>query len=110
MEPNWMGELFVNIFLHSYIAEKEPALLPALTVSENGSSQYRYSNIKIYLTSGPGKFYTQIAQQSPQNYGWINAAGTWKPDASMKQGNSCHEKIMAGSFKSAKNRCRQIIY
>src|SRR5690606_15594021 len=26
MQRNWMGELFVNIMLHTYVAEKQPAL------------------------------------------------------------------------------------
>ena len=32
MHRNWMGELFCNILLHTYIAENEPEQLPALTV------------------------------------------------------------------------------
>lgn len=32
MQRKWMGELFANIFLHTYIAENEPELLSALTV------------------------------------------------------------------------------
>jgi len=32
MQRLWMGELFSNILLHTYIAENEPERLPALTV------------------------------------------------------------------------------
>ncbi len=32
MQRKWMGELFANILLHTYIAENEPHLLPALIV------------------------------------------------------------------------------
>lgn len=71
MQRNWMGELFVNIFLHSYIAEKEPQLLPALTlfpkmvVAMTDTATLKYTSLQDLE-----KFYNQIAQQSPQNYGW----------------------------------------
>src|SRR5690606_32677949 len=32
MQRKWMGELFAIILLHTYIAENEPQLLPALTL------------------------------------------------------------------------------
>src|SRR5690606_904494 len=32
IQRKWMGELFANVFLHTYIAEKEPRMLNALTV------------------------------------------------------------------------------
>jgi hypothetical protein len=66
-----MGELFVNILLHTYIAEKEPALLPALTlfpkmvVAITDTATLKYTSLQDLE-----KFYNQIAQQSPQNYGW----------------------------------------
>ncbi|RYY68287.1 MAG: hypothetical protein EOO13_12730 [Chitinophagaceae bacterium] len=69
MHRNWMGELFVNIMLHTYIAEKQPALLNALTAFPNmviagGVSAYKYTSLqdfeKLYATMGMG----------PQNYGW----------------------------------------
>lgn len=71
MQRNWMSELFVNIFLHSYVAEKEPALLPALTlfpkmvVAMTDKRTLKYTSLQDLE-----QFYTQIAQQSPQNYGW----------------------------------------
>jgi len=71
MQRNWMGELFVNIFLHSYIAEKEPELLPALTlfpkmvVAMTDTTKLKYTSLQDLE-----KFYTQIAQLHPQNYGW----------------------------------------
>ncbi len=71
MQRNWMGELFVNIFLHSYIAEKEPALLPALTVfPKMVVANTDIATLKYTSLQDLEKFYTQIAQQSPQNYGW----------------------------------------
>lgn len=69
MQRHWMGELFVNIMLHTFIAEKRPDLLPALEtfpeiVISRGSSEFRFTNLqdfeKLYPTLGMG----------PKNYGW----------------------------------------
>jgi len=69
MQRNWMGELFVNIMLHTYIAEKQPELLPALEAFPNlvvggGTAEYKFTSLedfeKLYATLGMG----------PKNYGW----------------------------------------
>ncbi|HVG16614.1 MAG TPA: hypothetical protein VM935_16690 [Chitinophagaceae bacterium] len=69
MHRNWMGELFANIMLHTYVAEKKPELLPALQTFPNmvvgGSvAEYKYTSLedfeKLYPTLGMG----------PKNYGW----------------------------------------
>lgn len=69
MHRNWMGELFVNIMLHTFIAETKPELLPALETFPNmvingGTEAYKYTSLedfeKLYSTMGMG----------PQNYGW----------------------------------------
>ena len=70
MQRKWMGELFVNIFLHTYIAESEPKLLPALTlfprmVVAGGVKDYKYTSLKDLE-----ELYDEIAQQHPRNYGW----------------------------------------
>ncbi len=72
MHRNWMGELFVNIMLHTYIAEKQPELLaaletfPAMVVS-GGSAAYAFTSLedfeKLYETMGMG----------PKNYGWYQS-------------------------------------
>lgn len=80
MQRNWMGELFVNIFLHSYIAEKEPKLLPALTlfpmmvVTMTDITTLKYTSLDDLE-----KYYTKIAEQSPQNYGWYQCR--WHKEA-----------------------------
>lgn len=69
MHRKWMGELFVNIMLHTYVAEKQPGLLPALETFPNmvigtGTAEYKFTSLedfeKLYETMGMG----------PKNYGW----------------------------------------
>lgn len=72
MQRRWMGELFSNIFLHTYIAEMEPELLPALTtfpemvVSSTDPATLTYTSLTDLEAN-----YEKIAQQFPQNYGWF---------------------------------------
>ena len=69
MHRHWMAELFVNIMLHTYVAEKQPQLLPALQAFPNmvvgaGTAEYGFTSLedfeKLYPTLGMG----------PKNYGW----------------------------------------
>lgn len=72
MHRYWMAELFVNIMLHTYVAEKQPQLLPALEVFPNmvvgaGTAEYAFTSLedfeKLYPTLGMG----------PKNYGWYQS-------------------------------------
>lgn len=71
MQRKWMAELFSNIFLHNYIAEKEPELLPALTlfpkmvVSSTNKQELKYTTLSELESN-----YGIIGQQFPKNYGW----------------------------------------
>lgn len=70
MQRMWMGELFCNILLHTYIAEKEPELLPALTlfpkmVVAGGTKEFKYTSLKDVHER-----YNEISSQYPKNYGW----------------------------------------
>jgi len=70
MQRKWMSELFVNVLLHAYIAEKEPESLPALTlfpqmVVGGGSQEYKYTGLQDIEDR-----YNEIARNYPQNYGW----------------------------------------
>jgi hypothetical protein len=70
MQRKWMGELFVNILLHTYIAENEPEQLPALTlfpkiVVTRGSKGFQYTSLKDIEER-----YEEIGKQHPHNYGW----------------------------------------
>jgi len=70
VQRKWMGELFCNILLHTYIAEKEPEQLPALTVFPQmviagGNEDYTYTNLVDIEER-----YDEIGQKYPQNYGW----------------------------------------
>ncbi len=69
MHRHWMGELFVNIMLHTYVAERQPQLLPALEafpdmVIAAGTSGYSFTSLedfeRLYPTLGMGA----------KNYGW----------------------------------------
>ncbi|MBX3238470.1 MAG: hypothetical protein KIT80_06755 [Chitinophagaceae bacterium] len=71
MQRLWMGELFCNILLHTYIAEMEPELLSALTVfpqmvvSSTNRSDLKYTTLQELELN-----YNLIGQQHPNNYGW----------------------------------------
>jgi hypothetical protein len=71
MQRKWMGELFANIFLHTYIAEQEPELLPALTifprmvVSSTDKNELAFTTLNELETD-----YQLIGQRHPNNYGW----------------------------------------
>lgn len=89
MQRMWMGELFCNILLHTYVAEQEPQSLPALTVFPNmvvaaGAKEYKYTRLQDI-----NERYAEIGQQHPKNYGWFQCrwhAGAGKIyDASGKE-------------------------
>ena len=70
MQRKWMGELFVNILLHTYVAENEPQSLQALTlfpkmVVAAGSNEFKYTSLKDIQER-----YEEIGQHYPKNYGW----------------------------------------
>lgn len=69
MHRYWMGELFVNVMLHTYVAEKQPERLPALETFPNvviavDASAFEFTSLadfeRLYETLGMG----------PKNYGW----------------------------------------
>lgn len=67
---SWSSELFANMFLHTFIAERETLLLPALTVFPTmvvtaGSEEYVYTTLAQLEAN-----YELIATQHPKNYGW----------------------------------------
>jgi len=71
MQRKWMGELFANILLHTYIAEKEPELIPALTVfPQMVVSSTNKNDLKFTTLSELESNYDLLGQQFPNNYGW----------------------------------------
>jgi hypothetical protein len=73
MQRKWMGELFCNILLHTYIAENEPKYLPALTVFPNmviasGTSGYPFTTLEQFENN-----YHEIGTKHPKNYGWYQS-------------------------------------
>jgi hypothetical protein len=71
MQRKWMEELFANMFLHTYIAEKEPEILPVLTVfptmvvSSTNVDDLKYTTLDELEAN-----YSLITQLYPRNYGW----------------------------------------
>ena len=70
LQRMWMGELFCNILLHTYIAENEPEQLPALTVFPQmviagGKAEYKYTSLNDIEER-----YEEIGKNYPKNYGW----------------------------------------
>ena len=73
MQRKWMGELFANILLHTYVAENEPEQLPALTlfprmVISGGTKEFTYTSLKDIEER-----YDEIGQRHPKNYGWYQS-------------------------------------
>ena len=69
----WMGELFCNILLHTYIAENEPEQLSALTVFpqmviNGGTEGYKYTSLNDIEER-----YDEIGSMHPKNYGWFQS-------------------------------------
>jgi len=69
MQRKWMGELFVNIMLHTYIAENEPGLLPALEtfpemVVGAGTAEYKFTSLADFE-----RLYDEMGMGA-KNYGW----------------------------------------
>lgn len=102
MQRHWMAELFVNIMLHTYIAEKQPQLLPALEAFPNmviaaGTSEYKFTSLedfeRLYPSLGMGA----------KNYGWyqcrLHAAAK---DIYNKGGSGAMKKLWAALKKYQK--------
>lgn len=73
MQRKWMGELFSNILLHTFIAEKVPGLLPALVifprmVVAGGTDGFLYTSLKDLEEK-----YFEIGSKHPRNYGWYQS-------------------------------------
>lgn len=73
MQRKWIGEFFVNVFLHTYIAENEPEQLPALTVFPRMVISGDRSSLKYTSLADLEARYDEIGQRYPQNYGWYQS-------------------------------------
>jgi hypothetical protein len=67
MQRFWMKELFCNMMLHTYIAEREPSNLPALEVFPEmvvatGTTGYEFTTL--------ADFEKHYDAMDPKNYGW----------------------------------------
>jgi hypothetical protein len=73
MQRKWFAELFVNIFLHTYIAENEPRQLPALTTFPKMVISGDRSGLKYTSLTDLENRYDEIGQKYPVNYGWYQS-------------------------------------
>lgn len=70
-QRNWLSEIFCNVLLHTYLAEKNPSQLPYITVFTQVAVQsfpparLKYTKLEDFET-----YYIEIAKNSPDNYGW----------------------------------------
>ncbi len=70
-QRHWTSELLCNLLLHAYVAEKDPGLLPALTlfpemtVNFMNPANFQFTSLRDFETH-----YDEIAQKHPDNYGW----------------------------------------
>ncbi len=73
MQRTWLGELFCNILLHTYIAEKEPELLPALTLFPRMVVAGGAEGLKFTTLNDVHEHYNEIGRDYPENYGWYQS-------------------------------------
>jgi len=106
MQRKWMSELYVNILLHSYIAENKPVLLPALTifpkmVVAGGTKGFTYTSL-----SDADEHYNELGEKYPMNYGWYQCR--WHTTAATiyeKSGSQAAKKLW-NAFKDQKERLK----
>ncbi len=70
MQRKWMGELFCNIFLHTFVAEKAHDQLAALTVFPQmvvgaGTDNFNFTTLQQFEDN-----YEALGKKYPRNYGW----------------------------------------
>lgn len=75
MQRHWMTELFANLMLHTYVAEVQAELLPALEtfpemVIGAGSDKFPFTNLADF----EAKYSTlHKGSMTPENYGWYQS-------------------------------------
>ncbi len=104
MQRKWMGELFANLLLHTYIAEVEPQQLPALTVFPKMVIARGRDGLKYTSLNDLENRYDEIGEQYPQNYGWYQSR--WHSAAGeiySRSGTEAFTKLWE-ALKTQKNR------
>lgn len=67
MPRRWLNELFCNVFLHAYVAEKEPAILPALEALPRARVSLGSGSLEHTTLAAFDSVYTRMP---PSNYAW----------------------------------------
>lgn len=71
-QTNWLNELMCNIWLHTFIAEKESetlaalSTLPSVSIQAIDKGRLKYTSLEDFE-----QHYGEIAQNYPDNYGWF---------------------------------------
>jgi len=103
LQRKWLGELFSNILLHTYIAEKEPALLPTLTifpkalVAATNKSTLTYTTLDDLET-----YYNELGKVYPQNYAWYQCRWHMASDKVYEQSKIMGIQNLWNALKSQK--------
>lgn len=66
----WLGELFANVFLHTFIAERETERLGALIVLPSMVVERGTEGFSFTTLSQLEENYALITNEHPTNYGW----------------------------------------
>lgn len=66
----WLEEVYCNVFMHTFLAEKRPDLLPALEtlpafMAQIPGENFEYRTLQQFETD-----YWNIGMKAPMNYGW----------------------------------------
>lgn len=98
MQRYWMGELFVNIMLHTFIVEQQPELIDALEAFPNmvigaGTSNYNFTSLEDFETLYP------TLGMGARNYGWYQCR---LHSAAKDIYNACGKEILNKLWKALK--------
>lgn len=73
VQRKWMGELLVNMMLHSFIEQNEPQSLGALTVFPNMVVAAGTEGFQFTKLNDVHEKYDEIGKYHPRNYGWYQS-------------------------------------
>lgn len=70
-QRSWLNELVGNVLLHTFLAENKTDQLPYITVfTQIAVASFPVDKLKYTRLEDFEKYYNEIAQNHPDNYGW----------------------------------------